>query len=449
MSRPRLHGLRSIADRFIGHRGRIILGAGAWSLAAKACAALNVFVAVPFVLRSLGERQFGAWAALVALPFFAGFLDFGFGYGAMNLIASAHGRNAPHEIRAVARASRAALIKVAIVLALIGFTMWPFVPWFRVLGLDAQLARDASASAAIVLASIACAIPLNVSNRLQLGVGKGVSAFRWQAIGQLLALVAVVACSSAGLSLPAITAAATLTPLLASAFNTIAFERALRTQPSHDHLHLSGQIWREGWQFFVIQMAAALAFSADLPLITSLRDASEAGTYAIVQRLYSVVPMALSLLWAPLWPIYRQALAVGDRAWVGKTLRRSIAVAVLFAAAAAAIITLAFDPISRLWIGYPLPVGRSLLMGFAAWCVFEAAGTAVATFLNAASYMRVQVIAAIAFTILCVAAKVFVLTRFGIDELPWATIVTYALASMIPLALLRRRIASEVSSTRF
>ncbi len=59
-------------------------------MVAKAAAAANLFLTVPFVLHALGPAQFGAWATLVSLVMFAGFLDFGFGNGTMNLVAAAH-----------------------------------------------------------------------------------------------------------------------------------------------------------------------------------------------------------------------------------------------------------------------------------------------------------------------------------------------------------------------
>ena len=83
--------LGRLNDSF-GHRGRRILLTGGWSLASKACTAANLIISIPFVLGALGASEFGAWATLVSLVAFAGFLDFGLGNGTMNLVASAHGR---------------------------------------------------------------------------------------------------------------------------------------------------------------------------------------------------------------------------------------------------------------------------------------------------------------------------------------------------------------------
>lgn len=437
----------------IGSRGRRIAHTGMWSLIAKICAAGNLFISVPFVLRVLGPEQFGAWATLVSLVTFAGFLDFGFGNGTMNLIAAAHGRQSREEVAAILQESRRALLGVALCLAPLATLAILLIPWNHILGISGPVGEGPTA-AAIVLFSVIFAIPLNLANRVQLGLGRGDRAFRWQAVGQLTALVGVVALANAHASLAVLTAASVSTPLLASLANTYGLARdpslASTTQvTAGERSAINRKIRREGFMFFVLQLAAALAFSADLPLISIFQGADEAGTYAIVQRLFSVIPLALSLVWAPLWPTYRQALATHDRSWVMSTLRRSLMLAVTFAATGATILALGFENIIGLWVHHPMKVAGIMMVGFACWCVLEAAGTAIATFLNAASVMRYQLITSCVFAVLCVNGKLWVVTHVGIAYLPWVTIVTYCLANVLPMLWFRQQIFSSAFAKRY
>jgi len=424
-----------------------------WSLIAKICAAGNLFISVPFVLRALGPDQFGAWATLVSLVTLAGFLDFGFGNGAMNLIAAAHARQSREQVTVILQESRRALLYVGLCLVPIAVLAVLVIPWNHMLGISGAVAKGRTA-AAIVLFSVVIAIPLNLANRIQLGLGRGDRAFRWQAVGQLAALISVVALANAHASLAVLTAASVSTPLLASLANTYGLARDPNLASTiqlavGDRSAINRKIRREGSMFFVLQLAAALAFSADLPLISIFRGADEAGTYAIVQRLFSVVPLALSLIWAPLWPTYRQALAARDRTWVMLTLRRSLAFAVTFAAAGATILALGFDKIIGLWVHHPMVVAGIMLAGFACWCVLEAAGTAVATFLNAASVMRYQLVTSCVFAVLCVSGKVWVVAHVGIVCLPWVTVATYCLANILPLLWFRQQIFSGVFARKY
>lgn len=447
MIRRAIEAARS--PQWVGTRGKRILHTGAWSMIAKAAAAANLFLTVPFVLKALGPSQFGVWATLASLVTFAGFLDFGLGNGTMNLVASAHGRGEEGQVGAIVREGRRALILIALLLGTIALVAVPWTPWHRLLGVPEAMSSTVRASVGIVIATIVLAVPLNLATRVQLGMGQGNLAFKWQAIGQGLTTCLVIMLARAHAGLELLVAATVATPLIASLANNVQLSRsALLAQP-RGHVRdplIAATIRNEGALFFVLQLAAALAFSADLPLISALRGPEEAGQYAIVQRLFSVIPMALGLVWMPLWPIYRQALAAGDHDWVQRTLRNSLQAALATATVGALVLALGFDWIAGIWIQKPLHASGYLIAGFALWCVVDAAGTALATFLNAASIMRYQVFAASAFAASCLIGKYMVLNNLGAWLLPWVTITTFVLMNLIPILLLWPRIIARTHS---
>lgn len=439
-------------NTLVGTRGITILRTGAWSVVAKACAAANLFIAVPFVLNALGPLQFGAWATLVSLVTFSGFLDFGLGYGTMNLVAAAHGRNDPTEVRAAIAQGQRTLARIALGLGIVLAVTFPFLPWHNLVGLPAALSLQSQQAAGVVLASIVVAVPLNLASRVQLGLGRGDRAFRWQALGQLLALGLVTVLAKLHASLAVLTAAAISAPLVTAVANTLQLRRDLAgisaPQPS-GYKHLGKTIRRESLLFFVLQLAAALAYSADLPLISLLRGAEDAGRYAIVQRLFGAISMGLGLVWVPLWPIYRQALAARNQHWVLRTLRRSALAATCIAACLGLGFAIGFPRIIGLWVHRPLHVSALMLFGFAVWVTLEALGTSIATFLNAASIMRLQLLLATAFGVLCIGLKAFLAATSDIAFLPWATVVTYASVSLIPILLLLRKLIRSALTTTY
>lgn len=439
-------------DRWIGSRGRIILKTSAWSTIAKSAAAANLFLTVPFVLHALGSVKFGVWATLVSLVTIAGFLDFGIGNGTMNLVAAAHSRGNNQVVSSILREGLRTLIGVGFCLAVVTVIVLPLVSWQRLLGLSDTMSSNVRGAVAVVLFSIVLAVPLNLANRVQLGIGRGDRAFRWQAVGQMLAAATVILLAKLNASLIALVAAAVSTPLITSFINSwlmwhdpfFVCSSATIRQPK-----IASYIRREGALFFVLQLAAALAFSADLPLISALRSPVDAGNYAIAQRLFLIVPMTLSLLWLPLWPIYRQALARGDRHWIVQTLRRSILAAAAYSCCMGAALYFGSAFVMGMWIHLPLHLSKVLLAGFSIWYVIDAVGTAIATFLNAASVMRYQVIVASVFATICLASKVVVLDRFGIEALPWATITTYLTASLLPTLLMSRRLFARALAKEY
>lgn len=423
----------------LGARGSIVARAGSWSLIAKAVAAANLFVALPFVLNALGPAQFGVWATLVSIVTFAGFLDFGIGNGAMNMIADAHGRDHQSEVRAVIREATGVLAGIGLlILAATCLAAW--LPWWRLLGLSPALSGDARAASIVVLVSVACAVPLNLATRVQLGLGQGYIAFRWQAAGQLTALAATIALSLAHARLPWIVAASLSSSVLPALGNSLMLWRdpvhGIRGRlPNPARKAIRRRIWRDGSQFFVLQLAGALTYAVDLPLITSFRGPEEAGSFAIVQRLFSLIPLGLSLVWVPLWPVYRQAIAAGDEAWVRRTLVRTTASAMAAALIGGAIFALLFAPISQLWVHRAVPASLLLLSGFVAWVTVDAGGQSMATYLNAAGVLRFQVMVGIVLALLSLGLKCVALGYGNSNAIPWMTLTAYVVASVIPTVL--------------
>jgi hypothetical protein len=111
-------------------------------------------------------------------------------------------------------------------------------------------------------------------------------------------------------------------------------------------------------------------------------------------------------------------------------------VAITLASAAATTLCVGFDRIIAFWVHRPLLVSFILLSGFAVWVVMDAAGTAIATFLNAASVVRYQVVVASIFGITCIMAKAWAILHFGVAFIPWVTVVSYLVIFMAPTAIL-------------
>jgi len=430
-----------------GARTLTVVRASGWSLVARACGALNMIVATPFVMKALSPAEFGVWATLVSVITLAGFLDFGIGNGAMNLVADAHGRDSPSDVRRVLREASAVLRHIGFaVAALACAALW--LPWWQVLRLPVAAAFNATVAVAVVMGAVALAVPFSLGTRAMLGLGRGETVFRWQAAGQILSLGAIVVASVVRMTLPWMVAASLMANVLPAAANWLTLhydpQHGVASEPSATRdPALRRRILHDGAWFFALQLAGALAFTIDLPLITALRGPVEAGQYAVVQRLFSTISIGLALIWTPLWPVYRHAIAAGDNRWVRRTVRMAIAAGAGAAAIGGCAFALGMPFITRLWLGSVSAVPMTLLLGFATWSVCEAAGQALATFLNAAGIVRFQVATCVALAIAAVCLKSAGLIEWGYAIVPWATVVAYVSTTLLPTALQFRRLSDK------
>lgn len=433
----------------VGARGVAVLRTGAYALLTKACAVGNLFVSMPLVHDALNPSGFGAWVTLASIATLGAFLDFGLANGAMNLVAAAHAREDRREVYSLVLGAWRILTRTAVLLSLVALVLLACLPWSDLLGLDKDMGPQARAAAAATLLAMVAGVPLGLALRMQLAIGSAKSGYRLGAAGHVLACITTILLAHHGASLPVLVAATLWPPALASMANTLRFARRLRDSTpigAGTNQTRVVAIQREGLLFFVLQLAAALAYASDLPLISALASADEAGRYAVVQRLFSLGPLALGLLWTPLWPVYRQAFARQEYAWAFRTLRRSVAGAILASAGVAALCWHWFDAISGAWMRVSVSPRPELLAGMAAWAVADAAGGAYGTFLNAAGMFRFLVVTAILLSAATLAAKFWLVAHGHIALLPWATLTCFLLIDMIPLTILWPRMKRNLQA---
>lgn len=452
-TRNRMKSIYSFFIRQLGPRSVGILRTGGYGLLAKAATTLNLIFVMPFVRETAGPASFGAWATLVSVATVAAFLDFGLSSGAMNLIAGAHGRGNREEVSALARRALKSLYATAILLAIVGLLATALAPWHTLLGLGSGTAISARTAAAVAIASMVASVPAGLALRVQLGTGKASTGYRYATIGQLAGCLATIVATKMQASLPLLVACTLWPPVLASILNTAHSIRQYSIGVPHNHpipgRELANQIRRESWLFLILQISAVLVVASDLPLISSLVSAEEAGRYAIAQRLFALIPLGLGLIWTPLWPAYRQALARNEYDWVVRVLRWSAWVAFATAGVAASTLALQFGEATMLWMGAPLDLPMLLLAGFASWAVFDAVGGAYGTFLNAISPRWFLITISSTFAGSSLILKAWLASQGRVELMPWATLACFLAFDMLPFTLFWPRLKRQMRETVF
>jgi len=425
------------------HR-RVALTAAAAALA-KVLSVGTTLISVPLTLHYLGVERFGMWMTISSLIAMLAFADFGIANGVLSSVADANGRDDSTAIGRFVASGFFLLVGIAAVLMVAFALAYPFVPWHKVFNVQTPLARaEAGPALAVFVACFALAIPLGVVQRVQMGLQQGFSASLWQCMGSMFALTGVLLAIYAQCGLPWLVLALAGAPLLAAAANSLHFyffaRPDLRPRMSAAHWASVRKIAETGALFFVLQITVAVAFSSDSIVIAQMLGASAVAQYAVPEKLFGLISLALAMVLAPLWPAYGEALARGDGPWVRRTLARSFGISFLLAASLAAVLTLVAPSILRFWVGDSVVVPLMLMVALAIWKTIEAAGNAVAMFLNGAQIVRVQVIFASLTAIFALGLKILLIPIFGIAGVVIATIVSYCVFTIMPYSILIPRL---------
>jgi O-antigen/teichoic acid export membrane protein len=150
-----------------------------------------------------------------------------------------------------------------------------------------------------------------------------------------------------------------------------------------------------------LQIAVAVAFSADNFIIARTLGAAAVPEYAIPQRMFALLSMLVAMAVSPLWPAYGEAIARGDMLWVRHTLQRSLLLVFTAVGTCSALLLLLGPRLILSWVGPRIHPHFLLLLGLCIWTVIEACGQSVASFLNGASLMKFQLTISVIFGFFC------------------------------------------------
>ncbi|KAA6457847.1 hypothetical protein DYQ86_20975 [Acidobacteria bacterium AB60] len=406
-------------------------------------------ITVPLTLKYLGNERFGLWMTINSVLAMASFADFGVGNGVLTAVATAFGQDDMRGVRRVVSSGFVILSSIAALLLLSFLALFSYVNWgdfFRVLS---PLARAEAGPALFVFAAcFALNISMDVVQRVQLGLQQGYRYGLWQMCGSLAGLIGIIAGIHLHVGLPLLVVAISGAPLLAVALNTAHFFGFVRPDLRPDFALVSrdviAQITRLGGLFFILQLVAMLASSADNFIIARTLGAVNVPEYSIPQRMFSLIGVLVAMLLAPLWPAYGEAIARGDLSWVRRTMKRSFTLSLSVTLVVSALLLVLAPTILEWWVGRRIHPPFLLLLGLAIWPLFEACNNTVGPFLNAAAIIRFQIGISVLFGLTCLSLKLLLLTHLGVVAIPWSTILSSILVQVIPWLLFVPRILRKL-----
>jgi len=415
-------------------------GAG---LAAKALSLLGTLFVMPIVLKNVGMERAGVWMAITSLMLVGSFSDFGIGNGVMNAVSEGKGRNNDLDIRAAVSNGFFALVVISTALLLLSLGAWLIFDTSQIfLSRGSAYSNEFNLAFAIFLICFLGTIPFNVVQKVQLGLQEGHYFNAWQIAGSIMQFMALYFFSINRLPVAWLVLGSCAPALVVSILCHFYYFHRQRPEFSPVIRLLSRkntyEIMSIGGLFLFLQLCGALAYTSDVIVVARTAGVVRVPEYVIAAKLFSIIPMFLGTILLPLWPMYGEAVARGDFPWAKRTLKRTMALALLVSVCAGGLIVLTGKFIIINWLGKTFPVSSNLLLAMAVWGVFDSLGNAYSMFLNGANVIRMQVIFAGIFAVTCLISRIFLTTHLGPIGIPLATTICYIVFVVIPYSIMFR-----------
>jgi O-antigen/teichoic acid export membrane protein len=408
---------------------------------------LTLRIALPY----LGQERYGVLATIVSFAALLAFLDLGIGNALIGQVARTAVRDPTALPRLVSRAFWVlTLVGLLIAAVLCALARHAPLAWaFK----GASLGSLEEGRAALVLFSVlfGASVPLGAMQRVYQGLQRG----------YLVHLVTAV-CSLVGLALLHVltTIQARMATFLFVGYGMqvvsglallllIARGGGL-TGPRLEYFHgpeTSGLL-KVGGLFFFLQIGVMAGWGSDPLILSSTIGPLAVVVFTLADRTSQFISVPLAIVNTPLWASYAEALARGDKGYMRRALKRSLAFTTIAAGVAAVALFLASDTLFRFLSKDVVEVPRVFLAIYLAWVVLRAQGDCFAMYLNGVHVLRPQLVVTALYVAIAVPAKAVFASRYGLEPFIAASICCYLLTVALPyLTLFRREVFGAIEGT--
>jgi O-antigen/teichoic acid export membrane protein len=426
------------------HRYRAAAATAAASVLGRPINMLLSMAAVALAVRAVGQEAYGVIVMCITATTWLAALDCGLSSSTINRIVRARSEGGEAGVRRVVSTAFFFLAAVGIAVAVtMGWaTYFTRLPDFMNEG-DSLPRWQVQGCLMAFAVFLACWFPTQIFERASIAFQEGWLPVVGQVAGNAVGLGLLAAAGVAASLLPwvagAWVAGSCVSALAIAALTTLRHPTDFVPAWRFASWPELGRLMAAGSWFILIGLAGQVGLQSD-PLIAGLatnalgqgHGASVAAELAIPMRLFNAINAFAILAINPLWPAYAEAATKGDAAWLRRTLRKSMLIAV-FACGLAVLPCVVFGPkILRLWVGEQVRVPMSLLVACGAWTVSMTLCQSMNVFLNGLGFLRFQFGLSLLFLILVIPAKLFGLWRFGPTGMVAATAVVYMLTQVVP-----------------
>jgi O-antigen/teichoic acid export membrane protein len=409
-----------------------------------------ILLTVRWAAPLLGPERFGVWATFSGLATALVFLDLGVGNALVNRIAHATASGDSQRLISVIMGGLAWLVAIGSAVSIILAAASAWLPWASLFKLSSSVTGGETRTAALAFSWL---FGLNIvsTGALKILIGQQRS-YEAQLISMLAAFLAYPATwlalkhgNSVGLLLVA--GLGTQSILIISLVLSLLASRGLLAlrRLGVSMREERGKLLSTGALFLIVQIGTAIGWGCDTLLLAGIAGAADVAAFAVAQRLFLFASQPVSILNGSLWAAYSDAHARGDHVFIRNTLRRSMALSLAVGAGLSILLLIFGTSLASFWTERAIAVPWALLAVFALWTPLEAAGIAVAYYLNGTGIIREQTVVVLAFCVMALPAKVFATMHWGATGLVAATVVAYAITHIgLYGTVYRRRILAPV-----
>lgn len=388
------------------------------SIVLKGIDSLVYLLLVPVTLGYLNSYEYGIWLTLNSILMWINSFDIGLGNGMRNRLAEAVAKNDLSLGRIYVSTTFFLLIFLMGGLIVVGTFAEPFVNWYDILsttpGQVPHLKEIVYVSFLIFCLNFIFKFIGNVYLAMQLPAVNNAINVSGHVLSLLIIFI-LTRTTAGSLFWVAVTYSASPLMIYLVAYPVTFFKvfpafrpsfRLFRREYLKDLLNI-------GVQFFLLQLSGILLFAFANLLISHMFGPENVTPYNIAYRYFSLVPMAMNIILAPMWSATTDAYTKGDMDWIKRTMKNMLKI--LFCAYILLLAMIVVSPfIYKIWVGAKVEIPLILSATIALYVAILISSLSYSNFLNGFGKLRLQTINTVSVAVLFYPLCWFLGSTFGL-----------------------------------
>lgn len=326
-----------------------------WSLLIKGISIIVSLMLVPMTLGYVSAEIYGVWLTISSILNWLTYMDVGFTLGLKNRLTEALAIGDYDKCRRLVSTTYFIMIIIFIPLAVILFTISPFIDWCSILNVNSSYQEIILKTIQVLFIFISLQMIVNVFIAVVAAHQKTALSSLFNVIGQVFSLIIIgVMTKFVEPSLLNLAFAYSMMPIAIVAISSMIYFKSSmhKVAPSIAYIDFRyvKDLWNLGLKFFIIQVQQIVLYQATNLLISHIESPESVTQYNISYKILNVVVMVYTIILNPLWPAFTDAYAKKDFIWMNSIYQKMKKVFyILFFLIVC--ITIASPVIYKLWIG--------------------------------------------------------------------------------------------------
>lgn len=356
------------------------------------------FIAVPLMIRYLGNERYGIWSTMLSIFSWIILFDVGIGNGLRNKLTESLAKGSLEDAKRYVSTGYIALGAISFFLFVVFIVCGQNINWQVVFNTNRVGLSELKTSVTLAGSFIIINFWLSLINQVLNGLQKTSLVVFNQFMSNLFSLIFVAILyyffqSSLILLIFFYGFSLLSSNLLMTFFVFKKYDFLFPTLKKFSKDCIKS-ITLLGAKFFIIQIAAIIIFTTDKILITQLFGPDQVTIYDVVFKLFSVITMAHNIITGPLWAAYSDAFHKGEISWIRKTLHQQLKIFIVIVLCAL-LLALFAKHIIKVWIGKDFYVSSTLIYAMTIFVIVSTWNNIYAYLINATNKLNVQIITSI------------------------------------------------------